>query len=562
MRTRGGGAQEAACSDGPSAPVHERQETTAVSTAQEPEGRSSRGVLSQGWECTGRKRAGCSSRYLGVSWCTETSAWIVQLWDPQTKRQRRIGCYASEEDAARAYDCAAVQAHGPGAKRIFLGEAISKLPETVGEQKKQRSSSRYIGVSWSKTKSSWHVRLRDPASKRERHIGLFASEEDAAKAYDCAAVQAHGQGAKRKFPGEATREVPASLGEERKRPSSSRYIGVCWHKAQSSWRVRLTDPQTKSSRQIGCFASYTYDRAAVQACGSGAERNFPGEAISKVPVTVGEQLKQHSSSRFIGVSWQKTKYAWRVDLNDPHTKRQRHIGCFASEEDAARAHDCAAVQAHGPDPNTKRLRHIGSFASKKEAARAYDCAAVQAHGPGAKRNFPGEAISELPETVGEKKKKKRSSSRFIGVSWHKSRSAWRVGLTDPNTKRLRHIGSFASKEEAARAYDCAAVQVHGPGAKRNFPGEAISELPETVGELWKERSSSRYEGVWWNKATSSWGVKLWDPQTKRRQHIGLFASEEDAARAYDCAAVQAHGPGAKRNFPGEAISIEWVAAGT
>jgi hypothetical protein len=35
------------------------------------------------------------------------------------QRQRRIGYYASEEDAARAYDCAAVQAHGPGASASF-----------------------------------------------------------------------------------------------------------------------------------------------------------------------------------------------------------------------------------------------------------------------------------------------------------------------------------------------------------------------------------------------------------------------------------------------------------
>jgi hypothetical protein len=47
-------------------------------------------------------------------------------------------------------------------------------------------------------------------------------------------------------------------------------------------------------------------------------------------------------------------------------------------------------------------------------------------------------------------------------------------------------------------------------------------------------------------------VQLWDPQTKRQRHIGYFASQEDAARAYDRAAVQL-GSGAKkkRNFPGE-----------
>jgi hypothetical protein len=197
------------------------------------------------------------------------------------------------------------------------------------------------------------------------------------------------------------------------------------------------------------------------------------------------------------------------------------------------------------NPQTKRLQHIGCYASEEDAARAYDCAAVQAHGPGAKRNFPGEAISEPPATVGEKQKQ-RSSSRYIGVTWKKAVSSWQVRLWDPQTKHEQYIGIFASEEDAARAYDCAAVQARGPDAQRNFPGETISELSVTVGE---ERKSSRYIGVSWFKPGSSWLVA--DPQTKRSA-TKRYASEEDAARAYDCAAVQAHGPGAERNFPGEA----------
>jgi hypothetical protein len=67
--------------------------------------------------------------------------------DQETKRRRFIGSCASEEDAARAYDCAAVQARGPGAKRNFPDEAVSELPVSLGRKRKQRSSSRYIGIS-------------------------------------------------------------------------------------------------------------------------------------------------------------------------------------------------------------------------------------------------------------------------------------------------------------------------------------------------------------------------------------------------------------------------------
>jgi hypothetical protein len=158
------------------------------------------------------------------------------------------------------------------------------------------------------------------------------------------------------------------------------------------------------------------------------------------------------------------------------------------------------------EPQTKQggSRYIGCFASEEDAARAYDCAAVQAHGPGAERNFPSEAISEPPVGLGERRRQRRSS-RYIGVFWYKASSSFtrrRVNLTDPQTKRCRHIGYYASEEDAARAYDCAAVQAHGPGAERNFAGEAISEPPLSMGEQRRQRSSSRYMGVCWLKPIS------------------------------------------------------------
>jgi hypothetical protein len=215
----------------------------------------------------------------------------------------------------------------------------------------------------------------------------------------------------------------------------------------------------------------------VQARGPGAKRNFPTEAISEPPATKGEsgvgRKRKGSSSLYIGVSWKTAGSSWHVKLTDPQTKFEQHIGYYASEEDAA---------------------------------RAYDCAVVQARGPGSKRNFPTEAISEPPATKGKSgvgRKRKGSSSLYIGVSWKTAGSSWHVKLTDPQTKCEQHIGYYASEEDAARAYDCAAVQMRGPGAKRNFPDEAISDPPVSKREERKQRSSSRYIGVSWNKAMSS-----------------------------------------------------------
>jgi hypothetical protein len=133
-------------------------------------------------------------------------------------------------------------------------------------------------------------------------------------------------------------------------------------------------------------------------------------------------------------------------------------------------------------PADQGPQHIGRFASEN-AARAYDRAAVQQLGSDTKLNFPGQTVSELPVSLGEEQKQRSSSTHYIGVTWHRANSSWKVQLYDPQTKRQRHIGCFASERDAARAYDRAAVEARGPSAKRNFTGETISDVPAKRGRL-------------------------------------------------------------------------------
>jgi hypothetical protein len=70
------------------------------------------------------------------------------------------------------------------------------------------------------------------------------------------------------------------------------------------------------------------------------------------------------------------------------------------------------------------------------------------------------------------------------------------------------VAAAAEQLNSARANDSAS----GPGAKLNSPGEAISEPPVTVGEKQAQRSSSRFIGVCWYKAQSSWCMQQYDPQ--------------------------------------------------
>lgn len=60
-------------------------------------------------------------------------------------------------------------------------------------------------------------------------------------------------------------------------------------------------------------------------------------------------------------------------------------------------------------------------------------------------------------------------------------------------------------------------------------------------------SSSRFKGVCWDR-----GVRKWRAAIKvdgKQRYLGIYTSEEDAARAYDAAAREAFGEYAYLNFP-------------
>lgn len=64
--------------------------------------------------------------------------------------------------------------------------------------------------------------------------------------------------------------------------------------------------------------------------------------------------------------------------------------------------------------------------------------------------------------------------------------------------------------------------------------------------------SSKFKGVTWDKVNKRWLVRI---QVRgKSRYLGIFKSEEDAARAYDAAALDAWGAYARLNFPVEVDS--------
>lgn len=61
---------------------------------------------------------------------------------------------------------------------------------------------------------------------------------------------------------------------------------------------------------------------------------------------------------------------------------------------------------------------------------------------------------------------KNSSSKYLGVSWHKINKNWVACITKNN--KFKHLGSFNKEQDAAIAYNRAAKELHGEFANINI----------------------------------------------------------------------------------------------
>lgn len=71
-----------------------------------------------------------------------------------------------------------------------------------------------------------------------------------------------------------------------------------------------------------------------------------------------------------------------------------------------------------------------------------------------------------------RKLRRDSASGFKGVYWYPDRNCWRARITV--NRQVHSLGYFATREEAARAYDTAASDFFGEFARLNFPKEINS----------------------------------------------------------------------------------------
>lgn len=171
------------------------------------------------------------------------------------------------------------------------GKRKTKITSLTTDGSHRIPQSPYKGVSWRQGHQLWG------ASYRGKHIGLFASDLDAAVAYDARVREVGVHTAWLNFPdgvpvSAASTVIPRVASAVA--GSKSQYRGVGWNDARKRWASTLR--VNSKNLYFGLFeserdAALVRDAAARLAFGDMATLNFPAEAIEP-PFLVAEKVRR------------------------------------------------------------------------------------------------------------------------------------------------------------------------------------------------------------------------------------------------------------------------------
>lgn len=139
-------------------------------------------------------------------------------------------------------------------------------------------------------------------------------------------------------------------------------------------------------------------------------------------------------------------------------------------------------------------------------------------------------------------KPKNNTSGFKGVSFHQKTSKWiaRIGYQCER----KFLGYYSTAEEAAKAYNKAAIELFGEYALLNtfengtplgvLEEEYATRVPQS--KKTSAKTTSKYKGVSptsssKNTLTPKWLSQIWFKG--KRKYLGTYLSQEDAAYIYN-----------------------------
>jgi len=267
-----------------------------------------------------KRREGTSSQFKGVTWVKSNGNWRA------TCRGKYLGCHATEEAAAQAYD-------------NHVKDGVDPV-----KHREECTTSQFTGVSWDKSHGKWR------AVCKGKDLGYHATEEAAAQAYD-------------------NYDMDGVVPVKHREGTSSQFKGVWWDKRRGKWRARAE-----------CTLKYLGHHATEEAAAQ-AYDNYVEDGVD--PVT----HREGTSSQFKGVSWHNSSGKWKAQCKGKslgyHTTEEDAARAYNTEAGRIGRVGLNVIPPVGDTDDANNTAAAAALALPRPAAPAHAHA-----GAGSKRGAP------------------------------------------------------------------------------------------------------------------------------------------------------------------------------
>ena len=447
------------------------------------------------------------SKYRGV--IKANTKWTAQITYKNEKYY--LGIYNDEDDAARAYNKKATE---------LLGDE-AQLNDVEGDIEIIGNTSKYIGVMF--INSKWRASIRK--DKKNHYIGTFDNEISAALAYNKKTIELNGDTAIlneiSKYTGvifhqeskkwisscdkdniiynlglyETEEEAAKIYNKKAKqlfgteallnilKEKSSKYKGVYFNQTIQKWNAGVY--KNGKDYYVGRFET---ELDAAKAYNIKAKELFGDEAkLNDVPDEIIINTK-YQSSKYRGVSLKNGKWTSQITKN----KVKYFIGSFENEMDAFEAYNKKKQELTEvikdekqelteviKDPKYTGMSYhkksekwrvviqkdgkryaVGAYTNQDQAALAYNIKMMELYGDEAKLNIVPDHI-KLTTII-----KTRKPKKYRGIRYIKKQNNWSARIMKDN-KEI-HIGTFDTDIKAALEYNKKATEFFGTKAVLNI----------------------------------------------------------------------------------------------